>query len=168
MNQVSLQYVKNIFNDILEKYKSKFNIDLDYMNVELSELPRFTNGKIDKNMNPDEYSGCHTDLKIIYINPNPINVITHYFPNKRIITDKDVDNFLHTIIAHELAHEVFNNSDDEFKEFIIKDADRNNFTTEYLNAIKTKVVPERFNKEVFCEYMAKIINDKHIKNVIKK
>lgn len=66
----------------------------------------------------------------------------------------DVTAFTRTIIAHELAHELWNNVIDEaFKQSILDKARRENFSTVYLKTVR----PSKLREETFCEYMANAV-----------
>lgn len=66
----------------------------------------------------------------------------------------DITAFTRTIIAHELAHELWNNVVGEgFKRSVLDKARRENFSTIYLKTVK----PSKFHEETFCEYMANVV-----------
>jgi len=146
---IDLPYIKKIFLDIISKYNELFGLDLSYMDVELSEHPKYNDGSISTEIADDEFGGSWTKNKIIYINCNPDKVIEHWN------LSMSIDEFLYWIIAHELAHEIYFNLMEKSEiDYIIKLAKQENFTTEYLKIVK----PEKIDEEIFAEYLAYLIN----------
>lgn len=73
---------------------------------------------------------------------------------RRYGVDGDVMAFTRAIIAHELAHELWNNVVDEgFKQDILARAKNENFNTIYLKTVRQN----KLDEETFCEYIAKMV-----------
>ena len=148
--------IQKIFKDVIDKYKSKYGFNLSYMKLVISEVPVFNNGKPNKDMKPEESGGSWTKLKKIYINPDVDSVMKHYK-----VTCSKTD-YITIIIAHELAHEIWNNVCNEyFKKIILVKARKEDFHTVYLDSLDKSY--KKYKEEVFCEYLANsILNDKNI------
>jgi len=99
-------------------------------------------------LEPDECGGDWTKLGWIRLNSNMPSVMRRYG------VSGDETAFTRTIIAHELAHELWNNVVDKaFKQSILAKARRENFSTVYLKTVK----PSKLNEETFCEYIANAV-----------
>lgn len=141
----SVSSIDQMFNDVIEKYYAVFGFDLTYMKFKVDSQPVYTNGKPCYEHDYDECAGDWTSLGWIRLNPDMKSVMDRYG------VDGDVSQFTKTIIAHELAHEVWNNiADDQFKEEILDRARRQSFSTVYLDTVRPSKLPE----ETFCEYLA--------------
>lgn len=132
---------------VLKKYKELYGIDLSDMNLEYSDIPRYPNGKsaediIDKN----KYAGSWGLGKKIYINPNMSEVIKNYG------LDIDEDTFTKHMIAHELAHEVEHRGNKDLMNKILKQVEKEKFTTPYLDEYDKS--DRKYNSEAFAEYIA--------------
>lgn len=151
----------SILDDILSIYSKKYGLTIKDVKIELSEQPRYTNGKICNN--PEvfkSYGGCWTSKKIIYINPYAINAYCYIC--KLDINNVDLTefhSFMRTLIAHELAHGVWEYySDKKFRDSILESAKSNKFNTDYLDWVR-KNNPDKLQEETFCEYMANSIKE---------
>ena len=136
--------IENLYNKILLLYKQKYNWNLDYMKLEISNQPIYNNGKINPNMKSEQFGGCWTKKKTIRINPEVNSVKKYYnikWPN---------DKFIIIIISHELAHEVYNNilTKKEKQEWLSQIPE--NFSTPYLKHAHK----DKYKEELFCEYIA--------------
>ena len=97
------------------------------MKVVVDELPVYNNGERCYEFYPDECAGDWTKLGWIRINPDLKSVMKRY----DVVADET--EFAKNIIAHELAHEVWNNiATDDFKHEVLDAAKKSNFTTKYL------------------------------------
>lgn len=155
----SIKMIEPIFDMVKKKYVDKYNIMLPDVKLELSEVPRYTDGKENRKIPTYMYGGSWADTKVIYINPDAIKSYCYYTGRKiEQVTKKEFDSFLHLLLAHELAHgfDKFVVSK-EFRESVLEDAEKNNFTTSYLSQYDKGT--EIYNKECFAEYMANSIND---------
>ena len=150
------QIIDPYWAKIISAYNSMYNINLEYMKYELSLEPRTNDGNI-STMPKSHYGGCWTKNKIIYINPEFKNAVMYYTKNKHISSISKFMERVYLIIAHELAHEVYNRGQPEFVDKILSKAKSKKFTSDYI-----QVLPNNFtkmNEEIFCEYLAKTIVD---------
>ena len=143
---------------IINAYKEKYNTDLSYMKFEDSPVAYFNNGKkVGDDFNLP-FGGSWTKKKKIYLNENMDE------PMKAFNIKEDKDTFTSRIIAHELAHEIYNRrSNKKLRDFIIASADKEGFTTPYLKTVP----PDKLAEETFAEYMADQLVNKlstHYKN----
>ena len=82
---------------------------------------------------------------------------------RRYGVDGDVKAFTRSIIAHELAHELWNNVADEvFKQDILSRAAAENFSTVYLKTVR----PSKLQEETFCEYVARMVAGLEFRQVL--
>lgn len=138
-----------MINDVLSAYKQKFGYNLSYMKFKVDSQPVYTNGEPCYEYDEDECAGDWTSLGWIRLNPNMKSVMARYGVDWH--GSDDIDQFTKLIIAHELAHEVWNNiADDQFKEDVLDEARMQSFNTTYLNNVK----PSKLDEETFCEYLA--------------
>lgn len=154
---VNHSVVKPIWNKIIQLYKSKFGFDLSYMKYEFSLIPKHNDGR-NSDMPNNQFGGCWTKSKIIYLNPAMSNTYK-YYTNKNIKSKNELSTFVSLIISHELAHEIYNNlATEDFKNQIANEISKTHFNTDYLaNIDNTK---SKFKEEQFCEYLAhKIIRE---------
>lgn len=134
-----------IIKRMIDAYREKYNTDLSYMKFEDSPVAYFNNGKkVGDDFNLP-FGGSWTKKKKIYLNENMDE------PMKTFNIKEDKDTFTSRIIAHELAHEIYNRrSNKELRELIIANADKEGFTTPYLKTVS----PDKLAEETFAEYMA--------------
>lgn len=149
---MNLSYNKFIINMnfkyCIRKYKELYDFDLSYMKLKISSQPVFNDGSPCKYLKPEETGGSWTKLGYVQINPNIESVMDFY----KIKLSKYKFNLI--IIAHELAHEIYNNlCGEDFKRFILNKAKKENFHTVYLDHVPSKKKKE----ETFCEYLANTI-----------
>ena len=136
-------------DDVLSAYKQKFGIDLSYMKFKVDSQPVYTNGEPCYEYDEDECAGDWTSLGWIRLNPDMKSVMDRY--GVAWHENDDIEEFTKFIIAHELAHEVWNNiADDQFKNDVIEKANDENFSTVYLETVN----PDKLAEETFCEYLA--------------
>jgi hypothetical protein len=81
------------------------------MKVVVDELPVYNNGERCYEFYPDECAGDWTSLGWIRLNPDMKSVIDRY--GVAWHGSDDTEEFTKIIIAHELAHEVWNNIADD-------------------------------------------------------
>ena len=136
---------RSLIKRIIEAYKDKYSTDLSYMKFEDSPVAYFNNGKkVGDDFNLP-FGGSWTKKKKIYLNENMDE------PMKAFNIKEDKDTFTSRIIAHELAHEIYNRkSNKKLRDFIIANADKEGFTTPYLKTVS----PDKMDEETFAEYMA--------------
>ena len=143
---------KSLFDEVVNSYKNKFNIDLSYMDFKVDTQPVYNNGEPCFEYQPDECAGDQTKLKYIRLNPDMKSVIDRYEIEWHQASD--INNFAKTIIAHELAHEVWNNiADDSFKRQMLQQAKRHKFSTPYLKTVRLN----KLDEETFCEWLANLL-----------
>ena len=141
--------LNTMFNDVLSAYKQKFGFDMSYMTFKVDRQPVYTNGQPCYEYDEDECAGDWTSLGWIRLNPDMKSVMDRY--GVAWHGSDDIEEFTKIIIAHELAHEVWNNiADDQFKEDVLDEARMQSFNTVYLNTVK----PSSLDEETFCEYLA--------------
>ena len=148
INNSNIDLIKKNFKYCIDAYKQIYNFDLSYMKLKISTQPVYNNGKPCHELKPEESCGSWTKLKYIQINPNIEDVMKFY----KIKDSKDIFNKIS--IAHELAHEIYNNvCDIWFKRLIKVKVRREAFHTVYLDHVK----PDKMEEETFCEYLANSI-----------
>lgn len=141
--------IKNLFDEVVSQYNALFGIDLSYMKFKVDTQPVYTNGEPCYEYDVDECAGDWTSLGWIRLNPDMKSVIDRYGVDWH--GSDDLEEFTKIIIAHELAHEVWNNiADDDFKDDILNNARSSLFSTEYIDTVK----PNKLDEETFCEYLA--------------
>lgn len=161
----------SILGDTLAMYNSKYELKIKDVKIELSEQPRYSNGRICNN--PEifkSYGGCWTSKKIIYINPYAINAYCYICKvDIESVTVEEFHRFIKFLIAHELAHGVWEYySNKKFRDNILESAKSDKFNTEYLDWVR-KNNPDKLDEETFCEYMADSIttdNQLYLYNVV--
>ena len=161
----------SVLRDTLAMYNSKYELNIKDVKIELSEQPRYTNGKICDN--PEimkSYGGCWTSKKIIYINPYAINAYCYICKvDIESVTVEEFHRFMKFLIAHELAHGVWEYySNKKFRDNILESAKSSKFNTEYLDWVRENN-PDKLEEETFCEYMANSIttdNQLYLYNVV--
>ena len=146
----------SVLKDTSDGYNSKYGLKIKDVKIELSEQPRHTDGSISDN--PDTlkaYAGCWTSKKIIYINPYAINAYCYICKlDINDVTIEEFHRFMKFLIAHELAHGVWEYySNKKFRDSILESAKSDKFNTEYLDWVKEHN-PDKLEEETFCEYMA--------------
>lgn len=136
---------KALIKRIINAYKEKYDTDLSYMKFEDSPVAYFNNGKkVGDDFNLP-FGGSWTKKKKIYLNENMED------PMKAFNIKEDKDTFTSRIIAHELAHELYNNhASDLLKQEIAKHIKDKKFTTPYLKTVKG----DKLYEEAFAEYVA--------------
>ena len=116
---------------VLKRYKDLFGFDLSYMRFKVDSQPVHIDGSPCYELDPDECGGDCTKLGWIRLNPDMLSVMRRYG------VDGDVQEFTRTIIAHELAHELWNNVvSEDFKRAVLDKARRENFSTVYLKTVR--------------------------------
>lgn len=135
-----------LLNKLIASYKDKYNYDLSHMKLELSDQPTFSNGK-PATIPLDQWGGNWVNDGRILINKN-LEPVAKFYKFKGSIAD-----LKKRLIAHELAHEIEAKlADKKFKQKIINQANKEKFTTEYLDTLDRD--QKQFDKELFCEYLA--------------
>lgn len=141
--------IKNLFDEVVSRYTALFGFDLSYMTFKVDRQPVYTNGEPCYEYDEDECAGDWTTLGWIRLNPDMKSVMDRY--GVAWHGGNDIEEFTKIIIAHELAHEVWNNiADDQFKEAVLDEAREQSFNTAYLNTVRLSKLAE----ETFCEYLA--------------
>ena len=161
----------SVLRDTLAMYNSKYELNIKDVKIELSEQPRYTNGKICDN--PEvmkSYGGCWTSKKIIYINPYAINAYCYICKvDIESVTIEEFHKFMKFLIAHELAHGVWEYySNKKLRDSILESAKSDKFNTEYLDWVRDNN-SAKLEEETFCEYMADSIttdNQLYLYNVV--
>lgn len=119
------------------------------MTFKVDGQPVYINGEPCYEYDEDECAGDWTTLGWIRLNPDMESVMDRY--GVAWHGGDDIEEFTKIIIAHELAHEVWNNiADDQFKKAVLDEARMQSFNTAYLNTVR----PSKLAEETFCEYLA--------------
>ena len=142
-----------IFKQIVQAYKDSYNYDLSHMKLQLSDTPTYNNGK-PADIPVEQWGGNWVRDGRVLLNKNLKPVAKHYkFKGS-------IDDLKKQLLAHELAHEIeMKLADKTFKKQILDTAHKQKFTTEYLDTLD-KSNKDNFNKELFCEYLAKSLLNK--------
>lgn len=140
---------RKIFEDVVKSFDLIFGIDLSYMEIDVSPVPHCINGKV-SDIPVEEFAGSWLENSHIEICPD-MSVPMKTFG----VNDMPEAEFTRWIIAHELAHEVFAKMPDrkDFVDKVIADAKAERFSTAYLETVGD----EKYDKELFCEYVANLI-----------
>ena len=147
------------FDDIVRAYKDRYGIDLSHMRMKSSKHPVYNNGKRSYELDDDETAGSWVNDGTIRINPNMRSVMD------RFKVDGRVKDFRKGIIAHELAHEVWHNQakQERIKKLIrqsLAQAKKDNFTTKYLDTYPEDTPKNKFDSELFAEWMSHQLSKK--------
>lgn len=139
------------FKQVLKEYKNIFDISVANLKMEMSEMPIDTYGR-PANFPKNQFGACWTLKGIVYVNPY-FKEPCAFFSGKNELSLEEFYNSLHQVLAHEVAHEIWNNiAKDTFKESILNKAKNENFTTDYLDHYdKSK---PKYHEEIFCEYLS--------------
>lgn len=139
-------------DSVLAGYRELFGFDLSYMEFRVSPQPVYRNGEPCYEMDPEQCGGDWTELGFIRLNPDMQSVMNRYGVERDGASG--INRFVKIIIAHELAHELWNNVvDDGFKRGVLAKAADEGFGTVYLDTVQESKLPE----ETFCEYMANAV-----------
>lgn len=142
---------------VLQRYRAELGFDLSYMEFRVDRQPVYTNGKPCFDKDPDECAGDWTRLGWIRLNPDMPSVMRRYG------VEGDVREFTRAIIAHELAHELWNGAADEtFKQGVLSRAANEGFSTTYLETVR----PNKLREETFCEYVAHMVAGLEFRQVL--
>ena len=146
----------SVLRDTLAMYNSKYELNIKDVKIELSEQPRHTDGSISNDSETlKAYAGCWTSKKIIYINPYAVNAYCYICKlDINDVTIEEFHRFMKFLIAHELAHGVWEYySNKKFRDSILESAKSDKFNTEYLDWVRENN-STKLEEETFCEYMA--------------
>lgn len=142
---------KKDFDAIIAAFKDRYGMDLSHMRMKWSKHPRYVNGKRSYDFADDETIGSHAGDSTIYINPNLRAVMD------RLNIGGKVRDLRRWAIAHELAHELqaaYSNAySPEFVKKMVSEAKANKFRNGYTDSVPK----DKFDKELFAEYMAKLL-----------
>lgn len=148
-NQIAQIEIQDLFNETVKTFNEKFGIDLSYMRLNISSVPHYTNGE-PSDLPVEEFAGSWLEDSSIEICPD-MSV-----PMKTFGVDgmSEID-FTRRIIAHELAHEIWNKMPEQKKLIndMLSEAKSAGFSTAYLKTVS----PGKYEQELFCEYMARLI-----------
>lgn len=150
-DQLNFKFTKESsvdISDIVNAYRDQYGFDLSHMKGKYSKKPRYNNGKVANDIPVDAYGGSWAKNNTIYLNPNMDAVAKYY-------GIADATGLQNTIVAHELAHEIYKRQATQaFIKQILEEAKKKKFTTPYL-----ATVPEhKLDEETFCEYLANGLN----------
>lgn len=144
------KYRKN-FDKIVKRYMDRYGIDLSNIKYYEDTIPQNNRGEYTREFSPEEAGGDWHKDHSIRINPELRKVVKHWN------LDMTPKQFADIIVAHELSHDVEHNRKHKaFVRKMLEEARHQNFTTPYL-----KTVPDaKMDSEMFCEYMAHLLNQK--------
>lgn len=139
------------FDRIVQAYKDRYGVDLSHMRMKWSKHPVYNDGRRSYDFADDETGGSWVDDGTIRINPNMGAV------KRRWGLGGTTAELRRTIMAHELAHEVYRKGKARvLVKKMLANAKKENFSTPYL-----ETVPDRKkDEETFAEYMAAQLNKK--------
>ena len=147
---LTVKLLTPLFTKTLETYKKLYKFDLSYMSIKISDIPLNTNGEPSKSTTKAQFGGCWTTKQIIYINPHFELPVKYY---EKVCDKETYMRVLKTVIAHELAHEIYtHHASMEFKKEIQKKIRDEHFTTSYIQALDNTY--KKYDEECFCEYLA--------------
>ena len=154
------------FYRIIQKLKDDYGIDLSHMRMKWSKHPRYVNGKRSYDFADDETIGSHAGNSMIYINPN-LRPVMYRFGISGKISD-----LRRRAIAHELAHEIHatysESYNPKFVKKIVEEAKKKGFRTIYTDTIDPVKMPQKFDRELFAEYMSHLLTKGDSLDVEKK
>ena len=137
--------------DLQQLFKRHYKLNVDRVQVGVSDVPISTDGKPSRHVQICEFGGCHTSNHMIYINAH-FEVAVRFY-NKGICTRELYNKTLNWVMAHELAHEAYMYSaSNTLKKEISEAAKKEHFKTSYLNHIGSN--HPHYEEEIFCEYIA--------------
>lgn len=146
----ALKLMRRAFNDVVSMYKEKLGVDLSYMHFRTGKLPLRIDGSICYDLKPEECGGDWTSKQFIRLNPDILSVKRHY----GIESMSDYEFELH-IIAHELAHEIWNNiASQKDKDYVVSLAHDKSFSTQYLDSLSKDMPQSKRDQETFCEMLS--------------
>lgn len=146
--------IKYIFDNVRKDTSNHFHYNCYDLRLKISPHAEHTDGSPAPKMD-NKFAGCYVkNGNYIVINPNPEIAMKAYN------CTMPVEEFLYTIIAHEVAH-YLETKPDAYHEFIramLRYAKDNNFTTGYLEKENYKAKGEdKYNSELFAEYFATML-----------
>lgn len=149
------------FYNVLRKFKEHLDIDLSYMQLKFSKMPYNEDGTVSEEFDPYDSSGSHTNKGFITINPEIKMAMKRYEKIDKISLN-DFWRFVEFVMAHELVHELLENfSEVQVVKELSNKAIDTGYTTEYTESIEKDKYPDKYKKEVICEYIAdKIVKSK--------
>ena len=134
------------YHTLISLYQNKFGFDLSYMKFVWSTQAHYADGRV-SDMPAHKWAGCHTRTGIVYVNLQYHKAFAYYG-----------DGDLPHILAHELAHEVYEkHASDAFKSWVINKAQKEGYCTPYLSSYNKAAMPDKYLTELFCEYLAKLV-----------
>jgi len=146
--------IKQSYNTILKRYKKLLDIDLSYIKLKHGiciNRDGSTNKKLLKNK--CQCGASITDNNEIYIGDRKhlSKVLTFY----KIQDTMTVDDLINILLAHELAHEVFQKHipSIELRNDIVSKIKKLRFETVYTKHVKIHF-KDKYDEELFCEYVA--------------
>ena len=143
------------------------NRDVSYLKLRISEIPYDTDG------NPElrykhKFGGCLIRHKCVVINPKPQEAILYYggiIPQ----TSLEWGRWFILITAHEMAHELYFIAEDSFRQNLIESARKENFSTSYLVFESESISIQKYEEELFAEYLASmVVNSERFLYLIKQ
>lgn len=136
---------RKLVNKVLQAYRDQYGVDMGDMTFIEDDVAHFNDGRPVPAELGIPAGGSWTKKKKVYL--------THDFKSTMDAygVSEDENSFAARLIAHELAHEIYNNrSSKKFRKAIIDAAKAEEFTTPYLKTVD----PDKYKEEAFAEYLA--------------
>lgn len=149
------EYLNECIAAISLYYLELVNRDVSYLKLRISEIPYDTDG------NPElsykhKFGGCLIRYRYVVINPKPQEAILYYggiIPQ----TSLEWGGWFLFITAHEMAHELYFIAEDSFRQNLIEEAIVENFSTSYLTSESENISSQKYEEELFAEYLASMV-----------
>lgn len=152
------KYVSEVRGEIISRLETpEERMRIANIKVSLSATPIQPDGTPDKEPNPF-YGGCYIDDGRIVVNPHIRDTIATLNNTDKLKSIEVFHQIVRNVIAHEYMHDLYRLSIRERKNAdIIARAEQENYTTKYLKTFDKQNDPEKYRKELFCEYMSNIV-----------
>ncbi len=140
------EIVDPLWQAVVEQYISR-GIDVSYMEYKLTDTPKNSSGD-SVDTPPEEFCGCWTWTGTIFLNVEFGNL-----SSVRLEEGHEFDMALKLVIAHELAHELWNYLyGPQDREEILRAAREAGFETGYQRSLDSSSA--QYEEELFCEYVS--------------
>lgn len=136
---------RKLVNKVLQAYRDQYGVDMGDMTFIEDDVAHFNDGRPVPAELGIPAGGSWTKKKKIYLTPDFKATQAAYG------VSEDENSFAARLIAHELAHEMYNNrSSKKFRKAIIDAVNDEEFTTPYLKTVDS----DKYKEEAFAEYLA--------------
>ena len=146
--------IKQSYNNILKRYKNLLDIDLSYIKLKHGICIN-RDGSTNKELLKNKYQcgASITNNNEIYIGDRKhLSQVLIFYNLQATMT---VDDLIDVLLAHELAHEVFQKHMPSIalRNTIVSKIKKLGFETVYTKYVKTNF-KDKYDEELFCEYVA--------------